>query len=110
MAVLDDELMNDAQLDAEIIAFVRNELPQEMKETYTDELLYYFHDVLEEYLAESDLLEAEPDEEGFVNINVESIALHLQAQAKKDNMGAFPIEELLLLAEAELSYGDDFED
>ena len=32
MAVLDDELMNDARLDAEIIAFVHNNLPQEMKE------------------------------------------------------------------------------
>lgn len=110
MGVLDDELMTDAQLDAEIITFVRNELPQEMKETYTEELLYYFHDVLEEYLAESDILETEPDEEGFVNIDVESIALHLQAQAKKDKMGDFPTEELLLLAEAELSFGDDFED
>ena len=110
MGVLDDDLMTDAQLDAEIITFVRNELPQEMKETYTEELLYYFHDVLEEYLAESDILETEPDEEGFVNIDVESIALHLQAQAKKDKMGDFPTEELLLLAEAELSFGDDFED
>lgn len=110
MAVLDDELMNDAQLDAEIVAFVRNALPQEMKETYTDELLYYFHDVLEEYLAESDILEAEPDEEGFVNIDMEAIALHLQQQAKKDKIGNFPTDELLLLAEAELSFGDDFED
>ena len=36
--------------------------------------------------------------------------MHLVQQAKKDKMGDFTTEELLLLAEAELSYGDDFEE
>lgn len=110
MAVLDDELMNDARLDAEIIAFVHNNLSQEIKEKYDEELLYYFHDVIEEYLANSNVLDEEPDEDGFVNIDVEEMAKHLQQQAKKDGIGVFPLEDLLLLVEAELSFGDDFED
>lgn len=110
MAILDDELMNDIRLDAEIIAFVQNNLPQEMKEKYDEELLYYFHDIIEEYLANSNVLDEEPDEEGFVHIDVEEIAKYLQQEAKKDGMGSFLLGELLLLVEAELSFGDDFED
>ena len=56
------------------------------------------------------MLDEEPDEDGFVNIDVEEMAKHLQQQAKKDGMGVFPLEDLLLLVEAELSFGDDFED
>ena len=48
MAILDDELFNDAQLDAEIVAYVKNQLPQELQERMDDEQLYYFHDLIEE--------------------------------------------------------------
>lgn len=110
MAVLDNELLADAEHDAAVIAHTQSILSQEMKEKFNEELLYYFHDVLEDYLADSDILEGEPDEEGYVNVDLEAIASHLLHQAKKDKMGEFTAEELLLLAEAELSYGDDFEE
>ena len=110
MAVLDNELLADAEYDAAVIAHTQSLLSQEMKEKFNEELLYYFHDVLEDYLADSDILEGEPDEEGYVNVDLEEIASHLLRQAKKDKMGEFTADELLLLAEAELSYGDDFEE
>lgn len=110
MAVLDDELLQDAQLDAEVVAYVQQQIPQELKEKFDEDLLYYFHDLIEEYLAESGALEAEPDEEGFVNIDMEEIAKFMQKHAKKEDVGDFEVDELLLVAEADLSYGDDFED
>lgn len=110
MAVLDDELIQDAQYDADVVAHVREQIPQELKETFNDETLYYFHDLIEEFLADSDALEAEPDEEGFVEIDIEEIAKHLQKKAAKEGIGNFSAEDLLFVVEAELSYGDDFED
>lgn len=110
MAVLDDELIQDAQYDADVVAHVREQIPQELKETFDDETLYYFHDLIEEFLADSDALEAEPDEEGFVEIDIEEIAKHLQKKAAKEGIGNFSAEDLLFVVEAELSYGDDFED
>lgn len=109
MAVLDDEIMIDAQIDAEIITHVRQQLPQELKEQMDDDLLFYFHDLIEDYFAESDALEAEADEEGYVNVDLEVLARHLQQKAKKEGMGDFSADDLLLLAEADLSYFDDFE-
>lgn len=110
MAILDDELLQDAQFDAEVIAYVRQQLPVELKERFDDELLYYFHDLIEDYLAESDVLEAEADEEGYVNIDIEEIAHFMQKKAAKEGIGNFEADELLLVADAELSYGSDFED
>lgn len=110
MAVLDDELMQDAQYDAEVIAHVRQQIPLELKEVFDDETLYYFHDFIEDFLAESDVLDAEPDEDGFVEIDIEDIAKHLQKKAAKEGIGNFDLEALGFVVEAELSYGDDFED
>lgn len=110
MAILDDELMQDAQYDAEVIAHVRQQIPQDLKEVFDDEVLYYFHDVIVEFFAESDVLEAEPNDEGFVEIDIEEIAAHLQKKAAKEGMGSFKLEDLLLIVEADLSYGDDFEE
>ena len=110
MAVLDDELLQDAEFDAAVVAFVRQQIPQELKEQLDDETLYYFHDLIEEYLADSDVLEAEADDEGFIEIDIEAIALHLSKKAAKEGIGTFAPDDLLPVVEAELSFGDDFED
>lgn len=110
MAILDDELLQDAQFDAEVIAFVRQQLPVELKERFDDELLYYFHDLFEDYLAESGVLDAEADEDGYVNIDVEEIAKHIQKKAAKEGIGNFETDDLLLVVDAELSFDNDFED
>lgn len=107
MAILDDELIKDAEYDAEVVAYVRQQIPQELKEKFSDEELYYFHDLVEDYLAESAVFEAEPDEEGFVDIDIEDIAKHLQKAAKREGMGNYELEDLLRVADAELFFCDD---
>lgn len=110
MAVLDDELMQDAQYDTDVIAHVRRQIPQELQEQLDDDALYYFHDLIEDFFAESDMLDAEPDDDGFLEIDIEEIAKELQKKAAKERIGNFSTEDLLFIVEAELSYGDDFED
>ena len=41
MAVLDNELLADAEYDAAVIAHTQSLLSQEMKEKFNEELLYY---------------------------------------------------------------------
>ena len=90
----EDELLQDAEDDRLTVEFIKNYLPQELKEKFSDEQLYYLLDVLVEYYAESGILEAEPDKDGYIDIDVEQIAEHLAQQARKDQMGDFSPEDL----------------
>lgn len=104
MATLDDELMRDAQDDARTVAYIASHLPQELREKITEEQLYYFLDLIVEYYAESGVLEAEPDEDGYVSIDGEAVAEHLAKKAKKEGIGDFTPEELLFVVQAEMDF------
>lgn len=110
MAVLDEELLKDAAFDTEVIDFVRANLPEEVSQRFSDDDLYYFHDLIEEYLAESDALEAEPDEDGFVNIEIDAIVAYIIGKAVSEKQGNFNEDDVAMVVETELSFGDDFED
>ena len=106
----DDFLLDDAAEDAKTIAFIRNYLPQELKERFSDEDLYYFLDLIIEYYATSGCLDAEPDEEGYINIDQDEIVDYLLTEAEKDNIGGFSAEELLFVVQGEMEYGNSITD
>lgn len=106
----DDDYLKDAEEDARTVAFIRNYLPQELKDKFTDEELYYFLDVLVEYYASSGILDQEPDADGYIEIDQEQLARHLAATAEKEGRGAYDPEELLFVVEAELEYGNEGEE
>lgn len=86
---LDEELMQDAQEDAAAVAYIQKHLPQELQEQYDEETLYYFLDLIIEYYTESGILDAQPDKDGYVEIDEEAIADYLAKKAKKEHMGDF---------------------
>ena len=106
MSSEDDFLLDDAVEDAKTVAFIRNYLPQEYKEHFTDDDLYYFLDLIFEYYATSGCLDAEPDEEGYINIDQEEFVEFLLSEAKKDKMDRFSAEELLFVVQGEMEYGN----
>ena len=85
-------------------------LPQELKERFSDEDLYYFLDLIIEYYATSGCLDAEPDEEGYINIDQDEIVDYLLTEAEKDNIGGFSAEELLFVVQGEMEYGNSITD
>ena len=106
---LDDELLQDAEHDAAAVQYVRTHLPQELQEVFSDELLYYFLDLLVEYLVESGLLEAGGDADGYVEIDQEAISDHLAKKATREKMGDFSAEDLCFVVQAMLDFemGED---
>ncbi|MDE6633787.1 MAG: hypothetical protein K2J96_00810 [Bacteroidaceae bacterium] len=110
MADFEDELLQDAEDDLRTVQFIRNYLPQELKERFSDELLFYFLDVIIEYYANSGILDAQPDKDGYIDIDIEAIADHLAKQARKDNMGEFSPEELRWIVEGEMEYAEGLEE
>ncbi|WP_455591361.1 hypothetical protein [Bacteroides sp.] len=108
MGLEDDFLLNDYD-DEKTIEFIKNYLPQELKEKFTDDELYYFLDLIDEYYSESGILDAEPDAEGFVEVDLEAVADYIVKESKKDEMGDFDPEEILFVVQGEMEFGDSLE-
>jgi hypothetical protein len=105
MATEDDFLAEYAD-DEKTIEFIKNYLPQDLKEKFSDDELQYFLDLIDEYYVESGILDSEPDAEGYVDIDLEKVADYIVKEAKKDKMGEFDPEEILFVVQGEMEYGD----
>lgn len=101
----DEFLLEDAD-DEKTIEFIKNYLPQELKEKFTDDELYYFLDVMVDYYATSGCLDAEPDADGYVNIDQDDIVNYIVSEAKKDEMGEYDPADILFVVQGEMEYGN----
>lgn len=109
MGLEDDFLLADAD-DEMTIEFIKNYLPQELKEKFSDDELYYFLDLIDEFYSESDILNAQPDAEGYVEIDLGKVVEYIVAESKEDEMGEYDPEEILFVVQAEAEYTDSEED
>lgn len=107
MSTFEEDLLADAENDRLTIEFIKNYLPQDLKEKFTDEELEYFLDVIGEYYV--NLLEKSNEEEE-IDIDIDAVATHIAKQAKKDKIGDFSPEDLRWVVDGELEYGDSLED
>ena len=108
MRTFEDDLMADAEDDRLTVEFIQSYLPQEVKEKFTEDDLYYFLDVIDEYyvalLDKADKKGVKDNEE--LDINIDDAAAHLARQAKKDKMGEWDPEDLRWVVEGELEYAE----
>jgi hypothetical protein len=103
---MEDDFMAQAEDDLQTVEFIRAYLPQDLKNRFTDDDLFYFIDLLADYYVESGLLDAEPDADGFVDIDTESVAKAIAERARKEKYGDFSPEELIWVVQGELEFGE----
>ena len=72
MGLEDDFLKNDLD-DEKTIEYIKNYLPQELKEKFSDDEFYYFLDLIDEYYSESGILDVQPDGDGYIEVDLEKI-------------------------------------
>lgn len=116
MSTFEEDLIADAEDDRQTVEYIQNFLPQELKDRFTEEELYYFIDVIGEYYvdlldrqsAQSNGKQGEADEE--IDIDVEEVARYIARQAKKDKIGEFDPEDLRWIVDGELEYGETIDD
>ncbi len=106
MATFEEDLILDAEDDRLTVEYIQSYLPQDLKDKFTEEELYYFIDVIGEYYV--DLLEKHSGEED-IDIDVEEVAEFVARQAKKDKIGDFSPEDLRWVVDGELEYGESLE-
>lgn len=105
MGTENDFLLEDED-DERTIEFIKNYLPQDMKDKFTDDDLYYIFDLIVEYYTNSGCLDAEPDDEGYINIDQEEIVDYIIKESAKDGMGPYNPEEVFFVVQGEMEYGN----
>ena len=107
---LEDDFLKDDVDDEKTIAYIKNYLPQDLKEKFSDDEFYYFLDLIDEYYSESGILDATPDDEGYIDIDLEKVVDYIVKEARKDEMGEYDPEEILFIVQGELEYTESLED
>ena len=102
----DQEFLNEDLDDEKTILFIKNYLPQELKEKFSDDALYYFLDLIDEYYTESGVLDAQPDADGCVEIDLDKVAEFIVKEARKDEMGDYNPEEIFFVVQGEMEYAE----
>lgn len=105
-----DEFLEDDLDDQKTVEFIQNALPQELKEKYPEDTLYYILDVINDWFMQSGVLDQEPDSDGFVNIDNDALVAYIVKEAKHDRIGSFPADEIMLIVQAEADYVDSLDE
>lgn len=101
MASFDEEILMDEQENRKEIAFIREQLPADLKEKYTDDQLLFIIDAIASYFYSSGILEGDDDE---VEIDMEAVSAYVCSEAKEEGEGPFDPQEVFFVVEADLDF------
>ena len=107
MATIDEELLLDDEENARELAFIREQLPAELKDKYSDDDLLYMMRTIVDYYYTSGVLEQEADDEGCVDIDLQKGADYVCAQAKKEGRGDYLADEVFFVAQADIDFQEE---
>ena len=107
---LEDDFLKDDIDDEKTIEYIKNYLPQELKEKFSDDELYYFLDLIDEYYSESGVLDVKPDADGYIDIDLEKIVGYIIKEAHTDEMGEYDPNEILFIVQGEMEYTESLDE
>lgn len=107
MSCIDDEILKGAESDAKEVRYIKSYMGSEWGDSFSEEDLYYCLDVMLEYF---ERISNDADADGFVDVNTEELARYIMNKAKKEGMGPYNLDTLILLVDAELDYNETLED
>ena len=102
MASLDELIRQDEEENQQELAFIRTQIPAEMKQYYSDSDILYVLDAIVDYYYTSGILESEDEE---VDIDLEAIAEYVCKRAKDEGFcSSFNPEEVFFIVQADLDF------
>jgi hypothetical protein len=81
------------------VEFIHNHLPQDLKEKFTDDTLYYILDLICEFYEKNDYLNEDDEEK-----EEKELTAFIVQQAKKNAIGDFLSDDILMVLRAEEAY------
>jgi hypothetical protein len=100
----EDELQYD---DQESVRFIKNRLPEEMKDKYDDDDIIYIVDLIYDFYDSKGFMdETGEDEEDDISIDFDEdeLVAFVIKNASEDGIGKFNADDVALIVEAELDY------
>ena len=102
MASLDEEIRLDEEENRRELAFIRTQLPSDVKKFYSDKDILYMMDLIVDYYYTSGILESKEDE---VEIDLEEVAVYVCKRAKDEGFcSSFNPEEVFFIVQADLDF------
>ena len=102
MASLDEEIRLDEEENRRELAFIRTQLPSDVKKFYSDKDILYMIDLIVDYYYTSGILESMEDE---VEIDLEEVAGYVCKRAKDEGFcSSFNPEEVFFIVQADLDF------
>ncbi|GHT14840.1 hypothetical protein FACS189426_21740 [Bacteroidia bacterium] len=87
--------------DEAAVNFIYNFLPQELKDKFSEDDIYYILDVICDFYEKNDYLNDDDEEK-----EERELIKYIVQQAKKDEIGDFLPEDVLIVLRAETAYTD----
>ncbi len=90
--------------DSASVAFIRNHIPQELKEKCSDDDIVYIVDLIYEFYESRGLIS--DDEDADFEFDEEELLEFVVKNALRDQVGKFDKEEIRFVVQGELAYCD----
>ena len=102
MASIDEEIRLDEEESRRELAFIRTQLPSDLKKFYSDKDILYMMDLIVDYYYTSGILESDAEE---VDIDIEKVAEYVCNRAKEEGFcSSFNPEEVFFIVQADLDF------
>lgn len=89
------------------VKFIRNYLPQELKDKFSDDDINYIVDLVYDFYDSKGFLDDdESDDESDIEIDEDELVKYVVKNAKEDGIGKFEPEEITFIVQGELEYCD----
>ena len=104
MASIDEELLRDEAENRRERAYIRERLPIDVKDKFSDEELQWMLDTLVDYYVTSGILDSDADE---LDIDMEQVAAYLCDEWRKVFHGELDPQEIFFVVEADLDFQEE---
>lgn len=106
MAILDEELIRDANEDAEAIRYIRTQMTSSMSALCTDADLQQIIDATVDTLATSDILESQADADGFIDINLDILAQQVAKEVGPTGINGLSTDDIQFIVETWMDFDE----
>ena len=102
MASIEEEIRLDEEENRRELAYIRTQMPTDLKKFYSDKDILYMMDLIVDYYYSSGILETDAEE---VDIDLEAIAEYVCKRAKEEGFcSSFNPEEVFFIVQADLDF------